>query len=155
MVAKIKQSLGPMWCSVALIFIAQRLGDIVNIATGLWLVPKYVPEAEWGAVLALALVGGVLVTEVKVSAGCPGLLVFDDQKTDNQEILVDEKSARPYVVDALWPAVLVPAGEYDVVLRHTRKQASLLLSFLTSVVALGWSDVLLVSKCGRVAGDVA
>lgn len=60
MVGKIKQNLGPMWWSVALIFIAQRLGDIVNIVIGLWLVPKYVPEAELGAVLALAQVGGVL-----------------------------------------------------------------------------------------------
>lgn len=60
MLEKLKKRLGPLWYYVALIFIAQRLGDVINTLIGLWLVPKYVCPSELGAVLALAQVGGVL-----------------------------------------------------------------------------------------------
>jgi len=57
---KIKARLGPLWWYSLVLFCVQRLGDAINIVTGLWLVPKYVPQEELGAVLPLAQVGGVL-----------------------------------------------------------------------------------------------
>ncbi len=60
MLEELKNKLGPLWYYAALIFIAQRLGDVINTIIGLWLVPKYVCPSELGAVLALAQVGGVL-----------------------------------------------------------------------------------------------
>ena len=45
-----KKKLGPLWWYSLIIFCAQRLSDVLNILAGLWLVPKYVPEAELGAV---------------------------------------------------------------------------------------------------------
>ncbi len=36
-----------------MIFVALRLGDLINAFIGLWLVPKYVPQDELGAVLPL------------------------------------------------------------------------------------------------------
>lgn len=56
----LKKRLGPLWWYAALIFMAQRLGDLINIIIGLWLVPKYVSPDELGAVLPLSQVGSVL-----------------------------------------------------------------------------------------------
>ena len=56
----IKQRLGDLWWYTLILFIAQRLGDIVNAVVGLWLVPRYVPQSELGAVLPLVSVGSLL-----------------------------------------------------------------------------------------------
>ena len=42
---------GDLWWYAALLFIAQRFGDTINMFVGMWLVPKYVPQDELGAVL--------------------------------------------------------------------------------------------------------
>lgn len=57
---KIKQRLGPLWWYAIIMFMVQRFGDVINAFVGLWLVPKYVPQSELGALLPLAQVGGVL-----------------------------------------------------------------------------------------------
>ena len=57
---KIKSWMGPLWWYTAILFIVQRFGDFINVFVGLWLVPKYVPQSELGAVLPLAQVGSVL-----------------------------------------------------------------------------------------------
>lgn len=57
---KVKAWLGPLWWYAAILFIVQRVGDLINVFIGLWLVPKYVPQSELGAVLPLAQVGSVL-----------------------------------------------------------------------------------------------
>ena len=56
----IKQRLGDLWWYTLILFIAQRVGDVVQAFIGIWLVPKYVPQSELGAVLPLVSVGGLL-----------------------------------------------------------------------------------------------
>jgi O-antigen/teichoic acid export membrane protein len=41
-------------------FVTQQLGAEINAVIGLWLVPRYVPQNELGALLPLASVGGLL-----------------------------------------------------------------------------------------------
>jgi O-antigen/teichoic acid export membrane protein len=41
-------------------FCVQRFGDVINLYTGLWLVPKWVSPAELGALLPLGQIGGML-----------------------------------------------------------------------------------------------
>jgi len=60
MLEKLKNRLGPLWWYAVILFIAQRFSDVLNAFIGLWLVPKYVPQEELGAVLPLSQVGGVL-----------------------------------------------------------------------------------------------
>ena len=50
----IHAKLGDLWWYTLLLFVAQRFGDVINMFVGLWLVPKYVPQEELGAVLPLA-----------------------------------------------------------------------------------------------------
>ncbi len=57
---QVKTRMGPLWWYSAILFIVQRLGDVLNIFIGLWLVPKYVPADELGAVLPLSQIGGLL-----------------------------------------------------------------------------------------------
>ena len=45
--------LGDLWWYTSLLFVVQRFGDIINMFVGMWLVPRYVPQAELGAVLPL------------------------------------------------------------------------------------------------------
>lgn len=45
---------GDLWWYTILLFVAQRFGDVINLFVGLWIVPKYVPQDELGAVLPLA-----------------------------------------------------------------------------------------------------
>ena len=56
----VKQRLGDLWWYTLILFIAQRVGDVVNVIVGLFLVPKYVLQEELGAVLPLASVGSLL-----------------------------------------------------------------------------------------------
>jgi len=46
--------LGDLWWYTILLFVVQRFGDVINMFVGLWLVPKYVPQQELGAVLPLS-----------------------------------------------------------------------------------------------------
>lgn len=46
--------LGDLWWYTILLFVAQRIGDVINMFVGLWLVPKYVPQQDLGAVLPLS-----------------------------------------------------------------------------------------------------
>jgi O-antigen/teichoic acid export membrane protein len=57
---KIKTKLGELWWYSAILFIAQRLGDLINIYIGLWLVPQYVPMEQLGALLPLTQIIGLL-----------------------------------------------------------------------------------------------
>ena len=50
---KLHTKLGDLWWYTILLFLAQRFGDVINLFVGLWLVPKYVPQAELGAVMPL------------------------------------------------------------------------------------------------------
>ena len=49
-----------MWWFTITMFIVQQISNVVNAIGGLWLVPKYVPQEELGAVLPLANIGGML-----------------------------------------------------------------------------------------------
>lgn len=54
--ARIGAKLGPLWGPAFALFCATRFGDVVNAVTGIWLVPKFVPGEELGAVLPLTQV---------------------------------------------------------------------------------------------------
>jgi O-antigen/teichoic acid export membrane protein len=56
----IKFRLGELWWYTIIMLMIQQLGSVINAFIGLWLVPKYVPQTELGAVLPLAQVGSVL-----------------------------------------------------------------------------------------------
>jgi len=56
----LKDKIGPLWWYSLIIFCVQRLADVLNAVAGLWLVPKYVPQAELGAVQPLTQVGALL-----------------------------------------------------------------------------------------------
>ena len=51
--ARIHARLGDLWWYTLLMFGAQRFADAINLFVGLWLVPKYVPQSELGAVMPL------------------------------------------------------------------------------------------------------
>lgn len=57
---QLKQRLGDLWWYTLILFCVQRLGDVINMFVGLWLVPRYVSQSELGAVLPLSQVGSVL-----------------------------------------------------------------------------------------------
>ena len=56
----VKEKIGPLWWYAVIIFCVQRFSDVLNVFAGLWLVPKYVPQAELGAVQPLTQIGGFL-----------------------------------------------------------------------------------------------
>ena len=53
---RLRERLGPVWGAAFVLFVAQRFGDAINAFIGIWLVPRYVPADELGAVLPLAQV---------------------------------------------------------------------------------------------------
>lgn len=59
LLSKLHARLGDFWWYSLLLFAALRCGDLINAFVGLWLVPKYVPPEELGAVLALTNFAGV------------------------------------------------------------------------------------------------
>jgi len=51
MIGKIRSRLGPLWWNTALMFVASRMGDVVTLYIGMFLVPDLVDQAKLGAVL--------------------------------------------------------------------------------------------------------
>ena len=49
----VKERLGPLWWYAALMFAASRMGDVVNVVIGLWLVPLFVSTEKLGALLPI------------------------------------------------------------------------------------------------------
>ena len=64
--ARLRQRLGPVWGAALLLFVAQRFGDAVNAFIGIWLVPRYVPQGELGAVLPLAQVAAFVAMPLSI-----------------------------------------------------------------------------------------
>ena len=53
LVSRIHARIGDLWWYTILMFVAQRFGDAINFFVGLWIVPRYVPQSELGAVMPL------------------------------------------------------------------------------------------------------
>ena len=60
---RLHEKFGDFWWYSFMLFVALRVGDIINAIVGLWLVPKYVEQEELGAVLPL--------TQFAASIGAP------------------------------------------------------------------------------------
>ena len=73
---RLKAGLGPLWWYGALLFAVNRIGDVVNLYTGAFLIPALVPEADLGAVPPLLKLAGFIATPV-------GLLVLPAEKYMN------------------------------------------------------------------------
>jgi len=57
---RIHARVGDLWWYTILLFFVQRFGDVINMFVGLWIVPKYVPMKELGAVMPLTNIVSVL-----------------------------------------------------------------------------------------------
>jgi O-antigen/teichoic acid export membrane protein len=53
MLKNIKNKIGDLWWYSAMLFLACRIGDVVQTFIGLWLVPKYVGPNELGAIIPI------------------------------------------------------------------------------------------------------
>jgi hypothetical protein len=95
-------------------------------------------EAGTLRVAAVRGVGGSLSTRIQVSAKAGSLLVFAERLADGQEVLLDGQRVTRHVVDAIWPAALIPPGEHTVVLRHKRAYVIPLVSGGTALAVLAW-----------------
>lgn len=66
LIARLHVKFGDFWWWSLCLFVALRCGDAINAFVGLWLVPKYVPQAELGAVLPLLQVTSVFGLPISV-----------------------------------------------------------------------------------------
>ena len=66
MMTRLRSRLGPVWGAALLLFVAQRFGDAVNAFIGIWLVPRYVPTEELGAVLPLTQVAMLVALPLSI-----------------------------------------------------------------------------------------
>ena len=64
--AKLHKRLGDFWWYSVLLFAATRVGDLINAFIGLWLVPKFVPMDELGAVLPLGQFAATLALPISI-----------------------------------------------------------------------------------------
>lgn len=64
--ARMRTKFGDFWWWSLCLFVALRCGDAINAFVGLWLVPKYVPQNELGAVLPLLQVTGVFGLPISI-----------------------------------------------------------------------------------------
>lgn len=68
-ISRLREKLGALWWNTLIILLAQRVIDFFNAIVGVWLVPRYVPLHELGAVRPLMQIGlllgvplGILIT---------------------------------------------------------------------------------------------
>lgn len=71
-VETVRHRLGDIWWYTAVLFVVQRIGDLVNIFIGLWLVPRWISQTELGAILPLGQVGVLLGLPLAVVLGVFG-----------------------------------------------------------------------------------
>ena len=64
--SSIRSRCGDFWWYAALIFIASRFGDFINLYIGLWLVPRFVPDEDLGAVVPLSAFATTLALPVSI-----------------------------------------------------------------------------------------
>lgn len=64
----VRARLGDYWWYSALLFVALRFGDLINAFIGLWLVPRFVPAEDLGAVLPLTQFAAMLALPMSVFA---------------------------------------------------------------------------------------
>lgn len=64
--SRVRGRLGELWWWSLLFFVAQRVGDAVNFAIGAWLVPRFVPAGELGAVLPLMSVASFVALPIAI-----------------------------------------------------------------------------------------
>ena len=67
-IAQLKARLGEFWWASLMMFLACRVGDVINAFIGLWLVPKYVGMEELGVVLPLTNFAGLLALPISIFA---------------------------------------------------------------------------------------
>lgn len=65
---RLHAKLGDFWWYSLMLFCACRAADCLNVFVGLWLVPKYVPPSELGAVMPLTQFANFLVIPIGVFA---------------------------------------------------------------------------------------
>ncbi len=68
MLDKLHARLGDLWWYTILMFIAQRIGDVINMFLGLFLIPRYVPMDELGAVLPITQFIGFIGLPLSIAA---------------------------------------------------------------------------------------
>ena len=66
LVDRFRARFGDFWWYSLLLFLATRVGDLINAYIGVWLVPKYVPSEELGAVLPLTQFAAMLALPISV-----------------------------------------------------------------------------------------
>ncbi|MCL1910374.1 MAG: hypothetical protein FWG05_05505, partial [Kiritimatiellaeota bacterium] len=59
-IQNVRKRLGAVGGAALLIFMTQRLGDVLSLMSGLWLVPKHASEVELGAIKPLETVAGMI-----------------------------------------------------------------------------------------------
>ncbi len=65
---RIHARLGDLWWYTILMFAAQRFGDAINLFVGLWIVPKFIPQSELGAVMPLTQFAAFVGVPLSVAA---------------------------------------------------------------------------------------
>ena len=65
---RLHEKIGDFWWYSLMIFCAARAADCLNVFVGLWLVPKYVPPSELGAVQPLTSFASLLAIPAGVFA---------------------------------------------------------------------------------------
>ena len=65
---KLHARLGDFWWYSLMLFCAMRAADCLNVFVGLWLVPKYVPPSELGAVMPLTSLANFFAIPIAVFA---------------------------------------------------------------------------------------
>jgi len=68
LIHRLHARLGDFWWYSLMIFMAARAADCLNVFVGLWLVPKYVPPSELGAVMPLTQFASFLAIPAGVFA---------------------------------------------------------------------------------------
>jgi len=68
LLSRLHARLGDFWWYSLMIFVAARAADCLNVFVGLWLVPKYVPPSELGAVMPLTQFASFLAMPAAVFA---------------------------------------------------------------------------------------
>ena len=66
MLRALTQKLSPVWRMTLLVFLALRAADLVNAFIGIWLVPRYIPADQLGAVLPLTQAASFLALPLSI-----------------------------------------------------------------------------------------
>lgn len=96
--------LGDLWWYTFLLFVIHRMGDVINLILGVWVVPKFVPSEDLGAVIPIMSVASFIAFPIAI------VLLPVSKFLNVFTVRKEYGKVKALLQDAVWISILFAVG---------------------------------------------